>query len=871
MKFAFLIHPLSRETESLVRMEAAAGLRSVWGVDPLASCGELRRFVNTCRESKRPAGPSVVEELGVIQSQTGSTAIGRLYSIPLQPDEILENSDDAVAMMQQAVEHAVDWGAEIVGLGSMTGIVGGRGAHLSDMKFCGIATGTTLTAYAAAQNLYRACNQTGLDLSQETVAVVGIPGSIASAAATLIAPHAGELLLVGRRESGPAQKLAAELDAEFLTSIPEAVLRARVLITATSTGGCIEQSSLQPGTIVIDVGVPTDVIGHDAIRDDVLILTGGLSCIPDRTPRESTFLWFQHGMVPSCLGETMTLALENRPESFSIGRNLSIDGIHEIGEIARRHGFGFNTLRSFGYPVQPSQLTAFRKQLSRRNRNRTSPPQRVNSHGGTRPPGVNPDRAIEQCARTLNPVLAALSQNPALGQNQGLVKTFVRGEGNYLWDIDDNRYLDLVAGFGSVNLGHNPPAVRRAIEEALKTQAPGFVQAAVNPWSAALAEALVDASPAGLELVTFANSGTEAVEAALKLARAATGKAGILACERAYHGKTLGALSVTGNPRYQQPFRPLVPECDFIPFGDGEALERSLATGKYAAFIVEPVQGEGGMVVPPEGYLQSVQAICREAGVLFLLDEIQTGMGRTGWLFASEEEELEPDVMMLAKSLGGGLLPIGAMLCRREIWQAAYGSLEKFTLHSSTFAGGSLACAAGLAALQSLADPELLQNVRQRSTQFIDGLMELCRKHHCLKRVRGRGLMLGLEFEPLPSRTRNHWQGLANSPLAEFATPEMGRLLETLPILFALQSLSEVHGIYAQPARSNPLVLRIQPPLSITETEVETVLRALETSCSEFDYALNLTDEVVGRTTVGRHEGSRATNVRAESSQFPPQ
>ena len=242
-----------------------------------------------------------------------------------------------------------------------------------------------------------------------------------------------------------------------------------------------------------------------------------------------------------------------------------------------------------------------------------------------------------------------------MGGPSGLTRTFVRGEGAELFDESGRAYLDFVAGFGSLNLGHNHPDVVAAVTSALSQQAPGFSPGSVNPLAAALAERLVAITPRGLEIVFFTNSGAESIEAALKLARAATGRSGLLSCQGSFHGKTFGALSVTGNRTYQGPFGPLVPDCQAIPYGDVKALELALATRRHAAFVVEPIQGEGGMVTPPPGYLAEAHRLCREAGTLFIADEVQTGLGRTGPLFAVERDGIEPDILTLAKSLGGGL------------------------------------------------------------------------------------------------------------------------------------------------------------------------------------------------------------------------
>ena len=225
----------------------------------------------------------------------------------------------------------------------------------------------------------------------------------------------------------------------------------------------------------------------------------------------------------------------------------------------------------------------------------------------------------------------------------------------------------------------------------------------------------------------------------------------------------MGSLSLTGNPSYQKSFRPLLGDCQAIPYGDFEALERTLASRHFAAFIVEPIQGEGGMRVPPAGYLREVQSICRSTETLLIVDEVQTGMGRTGRLFAVDHDDVHPDIITLAKSLGGGLMPIGAMLARRDIWMKAYGSVATCTLHTSTFGGGSLACAAALATLDTIEKERIAENATARGEQLTQGLNELCRRYDCLKQVRGRGLLIGLEFERLPGNLKSHW--MATDPV----------------------------------------------------------------------------------------------------------
>ncbi|HEY8393638.1 MAG TPA: aminotransferase class III-fold pyridoxal phosphate-dependent enzyme, partial [Thermaerobacter sp.] len=281
--------------------------------------------------------------------------------------------------------------------------------------------------------------------------------------------------------------------------------------------------------------------------------------------------------------------------------------------------------------------------------------------------------------------------NPHLGElleQLRMDKTFVRGEGCWLWDEHGERYLDFVAAYGALPFGFNPPEIWAALEAVRASGEPSFVQPSSLNAAGALARRLIELAPPGMRYVTFANSGAEAVEAAIKLARAATGRRRILSADNAFHGKTLGALSATHRESYQKAFFAPVEGFDKVPYGDIDALAAALAArpGEYAAFIVEPIQGEGGIVMPPPGYLREAQRLCREHGVLFIVDEVQTGLGRTGTLFACEQEGITPDAITLAKALGGGLVPIGALLCTEEVYTEEFA-----TKHSSTFAGNALA------------------------------------------------------------------------------------------------------------------------------------------------------------------------------------
>ncbi len=864
MKFAFLIHPISEGTSSLIDLQLSQQLRSAWGQDSLLFCAQYHKAIHAAQK-RGPIEPAVrvVDQMKRLVSELGSEADGRLYEIPMHPLELLENPHRAVDLMRVAVADATRWGAQLVGLGGLTAIVGSHGAELDAETEIGVTTGNSLTTYAALQAVYQVCDELELDLGQESVAVIGIPGSIASVTAKLLADKVGKLLLVARSNSGRARKLAADLDGELLLDIPTALSQAHIVVTATSSGGRIHQRDLRPGAIVIDVAVPTDVVGAEAERNDVLILSGGQTCIPQTFSRDSVFLWFNHGMIPSCLAETIVLALDGRAESYSLGRNLDPEKVLEIGRCAELHGFDFTKLRSFGLPLDETLLVNVRKVIHRWRLD----PRNVGPIQGTR--GYDPtdseycpQRPAEMAhsardlhARHINPVLTELTEST------DFARTFVRGEGTHLYDKDGTAYLDFVSGFGAVNFGHNHPHIVAALKAALEEQAPGFAQASINPYAAALAGRLATLAPAGLDMTFFANSGTESVEAALKLARIATGRQRFVYCHGSYHGKSLGALSVTGNRSYQRPFAPLLGDCKPIPFGNVEALEEALKHDEYAAFIVEPIQAEGGFNVPHDDYLRRASAACREAGTLLIADEIQTGIGRTGALFAVDHWSVRPDIMTLAKSLGGGLMPIGAMMCGRELWLRAYGSVQNYMLHTSTFGGGSLACAAGLATLDVIRDGVLLGNAVARGIQLRKGLSKICEKRRSAKEVRGKGLLLGLEFNPMSTAAAAHWHQLKETRLSKYLIPNLGRMLDSMSTLYTMQALLAEHKIYTQVTRSNPLVLRVQPPLTISSAEVNRFLKALDQTIGEMEFRESSIRDVIAKTGVGRHEKKPAPSI----------
>lgn len=844
MKFAFVVHPLGPHQDALRLQQSSARLARRWGHDLLGFCRTLQDELGQDELEQPSHGPQgspdgirIVDQIPELTSITGATIHGRIYEIPQGPVEILESPENALQSVLAALAQAHEWGATIAGLGALTGVLGGGGQELAEQSHLAVTTGNCLTAYAAFQDVLSVARELGIDLREETVAIVGVPGSVATAVARLLSPHVGRLLLVGRIDSPRLRRIGNELDAAVCTELSVAFQQSRLIVTATSSGNCLDPRELPPGSVVWDVAVPADVQMEHLHRDDVLVLSSGLSVLPKPVERRGDFLWLSRGIIPSCLGETLLLAWEQRAESLSIGRQLDLDRIQDIGQIARRHGFTFSPWLSRGQIVTEAQRTSIRRLWFRRQAATNQP---SNSHASA-------GRSAVQFGRYMNPVLAELLEEA------DLLRTYVRGEGCRLWDANGCEYLDFIAGYGSVNWGHNAPSISAAMQTALQSQVAGFIPSAVNPYAAELAEQLAMLAPEGLDLVTFVNSGAEAVEAALKLARAANQRPRFLSWSRGYHGKSFGALSVTGHEPYRQPFQPLLPGCLPLPHNDLERLEHELRQRDVAAFIIEPIAAEGGMVPLEEGVLTEIRRLCTATGTLLIADEVQTGLCRTGTCFAVEAEDVAPDVLCLAKSLGGGHLPLGAMLCRREHWQTAYGTLDGCLRHTSTFAGGSLACAAGLAAVQMARDPALLQNVLERSAQLQAGIQPLLQRSPLIKELRGRGLLLGLEFAPLPDVIADHW--ISEAGIQPCLIPDYRQRVHDLPAFYVMQSLLRKHNIVTQICRSQPNVLRIEPPLVVSATEVDQFLAALDQVCGELEITNRLFSDCVTKSVRGElHE-----------------
>lgn len=391
---------------------------------------------------------------------------------------------------------------------------------------------------------------------------------------------------------------------------------------------------------------------------------------------------------------------------------------------------------------------------------------------------------------------------------------YVRAQGAYLFDEHDNRYLDLLSGFGVFALGRNHAKMVEVLESTLQAGLPNLVQLDVSLLAGLLAEKLVKLAPNGLNRVFFANSGTETVEAAIKFSRYATGRSKVIFCHGCYHGLSLGSLSATGDDHYKQGFGPLLPNFIEIPFNDLAALEEALAQGDVAAFITEPIQGHG-VWIPDDDYLPEAAKLTRKYGAVFIADEIQTGLGRTGKWWAVEHWGAEPDIVCSSKILSGGFIPVGALMCREWIFDRVFNRMDRAVVHGSTFGKNNLAMAAGLATLEILESENLIENSAQTGAAIMNGLAPLIDQYECFTEIRGKGLMIALEFsEPTESLAlKFSWKML------EAANKGLFSQLITVPLF-------RQHRILSQVAGRNMNIVKFIPPFILTESDVQWIVSA---------------------------------------------
>jgi len=413
--------------------------------------------------------------------------------------------------------------------------------------------------------------------------------------------------------------------------------------------------------------------------------------------------------------------------------------------------------------------------------------------------------------------------NTSLARVQAIIgfdKIYSRGQGAYLWDADGNRYLDLLSGYSVFNVGRGHPVVKQAIQDVVALDRPNLVKMDCPLLAGLLAEELVKRMPPGLDAVFFANSGADAVDTALKFARAATQRPRMLYLDHAFHGLTLGTLALNGGNQFRKGFEPLMSGFQAVAMNDLAALERQLRQGDVAAFVVEPIQGKG-VYIPAASFLPEAQRLCREYGTVFICDEVQVGMGRTGRFLCCEHWDLEPDIVTLSKSLGGGYIPVSATITRRRIHDATFSRLERCQVHSTTLGQNELAMAAGLATLHVLDEERLVERAATIGEKLLKRLAALQERYQMIAEVRGKGLMIGIEFEaPRSLGLRAAWMAAETAQKGLFAQ-------------FVVMALMRNHHILTQVSGPDVNIIKLLPPLIIGEEEVEMIVSAFDAVMGE--------------------------------------
>lgn len=402
----------------------------------------------------------------------------------------------------------------------------------------------------------------------------------------------------------------------------------------------------------------------------------------------------------------------------------------------------------------------------------------------------------------------------------GLNKNFIRSYGAELFTDEGETYLDFLSGYGVYNVGHHHPAIKNAIIDELNQQRPSMLQSHIPPLAAELAERLCRKAGGRVGKVFFACSGSEGVESAIKFARAHTKRDWILYAEGGFHGLTCGALSLMSNQWWREGFGPLLRETAGVPFGDIERLRTELSSGKYACFLLEPIQGESGVILPPDGYLKEAQKLCDQYGSLLVIDEVQTGVHRTGKFLASHSYDIEPDMVVMAKALSGGQVPVSALLMRDDICRSVYSSVDKAFVHASTFSENALAMRAGLATLDVCETENLEERSIRLGALLRKELSERLSKFEFIKEVRGLGLFNAIEFQ--------NPQSLGLKVL-------FGGFNMAHPGLFGQMIVSTLFKeckILSQMAGNNYLVIKSLPPLVISEDQVRQYAHGIEKVCS---------------------------------------
>lgn len=854
-KFGFIAHPMNHaEYQFLKLMNHTQNFIDLKGSfqclnQLMEEAGNIGKFIG------KKSNGVVFLEIDCISTPYGKTS-GIICCLPVMPKDILDDQAKSFMQIKEIAEDLInEHNVDIIGLGGFTGIIGNRGVDFNEMFQIPFTTGNIFTAYNGIAALDHLKEHYDLDIENWPITVIGFPGSIATLIAEMLSKRTEgkqQLTLVGRGTDKYLNKMIAESkylgdNVTVVNNLPDALEKGKIIITATSSGDIIDIKDLATGSIVIDIAAPRDVIKPIEERKDVLVVDGG-RCGFNKSVcwDDNIFTKFIKNNLYGCILETVLLSLDSRLEAFSVGRKLSIDNLEEIDIMSKKHGFVISNLYSFNEKLDKSRIRSFVRKYFHLNKIEISLSDFDIAKSQTLP------EVMDKYKSYISPTIADL-WNMA-----DFARLFVRGEGINLWDNDNNMYYDFVAGYGSVNFGHNNPAIISGIKKMIDMQVPSIVQISPTLVTTALAENIAHLLPGDLEVSFFCNSGTEAIEAAIKLVRKLSKKRYIVSATNSFHGKSLGSLSISGKEKYKKYFRPLLKHTINVPFGDLESVENTFIDKDVAAFFIEPIQGEAGVIIPPAGYLKNIRRLCDKYDVLLVVDEIQTGFGRTGKNFAIEHEDVIPDIMTISKSLGGGLVPIGACVTSKFLFKKAYGKSENYALHTSTFGGNNFTATAALQATKLLVDGKFAEKANSKGLYFKSKLMELQEKYSIIKEVRAIGLMIGIEFEmdyccgldemknQIESYLDDEFDDIKDllsndlyktiNRFTDRITGDVETYMQKNFTLMISSYLLKEFGILTFSTLNNPNVIRIQPPLVITDSDIDYFIDAFESVIKKFSF-----------------------------------
>lgn len=833
MKFGFIAHINNQKEENMLKL--------VEQVKQLGFLSESDNNISVLSNSVNFVEFSV-------KSKIGAEARGKIVYLPWYPKDIMEKSEEALQCIQTTALELEEWGADIIGLGGYNACIGRRGKDVqSVLHKAKVTTGNNFTAIVSVDTLGYILDRLNLDIQRLKVAILGFPGNISLLIAKMLLKQNAKITMIGCRENVVAKKYFEDdidnySNISFTTELEETLRTADVVFASTTTGNFIRQDLFKPGAIVIDIGIPKDVIGNKSERQDVLIVDGGKFGFDEGVEILDLPI---SGIIRNgffgCVGETMLLTLEQKPDYCSVGRLLDIKKAEEISRIAKKHGFIVNGLSQFNEAVSDSVIYNISKEIVAKSANNDV----QNIYEKLK--SISKEEVMDKYGTYINSVLVAVNKS------ENYDRLYVRAEGMHVWDNEGKEFLDFVGGYGSVNVGHNHPMIIENIKNYISTQLPSILQVAPGYCAAMLAEKLCSILPGGLQKVFFCNSGTEAVEGALKLARVYTGRNKYISTKNSFHGKSYGSLSVTGREKYQEKFKPLLPQVEFIEYNTVDGLEDILKNNDVAAMIIEPIQGEGGIIVANDGYLKDCLELCHKYGTLLIVDEVQTGFGRTGKMFAIEHWNIVPDIITCAKSLGGGIVPIGAYVTTKDIWQQAYGNQSNYLLHTSTFGGNSFCTSVGITTLEIIEKEKLYDNAEKMGNYLMTELRKIAEKYTFIKEIRGKGLLIGIEFDYtvaeglaslvdlinslIPIQVKGQLEALSGNisdSIKHFIDDNILNVEKYLDENFASQfaaSLLNDEGVISIVTLNNPKVMRLEPPLIITKAEADRFLVAFDNVC----------------------------------------